>query len=71
MKYYRCLRDNAHGRLTKGKIYAIKKDNRKREEEMYIIDHYDNENSPGPLNGYWFDNFFKLIPDLSKNIKIL
>lgn len=76
MKYYRCLHDNINGRLTNGNVYAIKKNNKvvKEQEDgicMYIIDHYDDETEPGPLNDYWFTNFFKLVPNLSKNVRIL
>ena len=77
MKRYICLLDHKSsgpidGTLTKGKIYRIKHDPDRKRSHMYIIDCYDGEKKPGPLNDWWFEKGFKLAKiELSKHIRIL
>jgi hypothetical protein len=73
MKKYICVKDHKSsglmdGTLTIGNKYYIKQDPKRL--HMFIINHYDNEIGPAPLNDYWFNTGFKEIPTPNLNNKI-
>jgi hypothetical protein len=75
MNRYKCKIDNVNGPLTKGKIYKIRPRTEKealRNGCEYRILYYDGDESPGPLNDWFFTLHFELIKcNIPKHIKIL
>jgi hypothetical protein len=71
-KWYICLNSCKYGALTKGKKYQIWQTAQNKKNDMFTINHYDDEDSPGPLNSYWAKHEFKPTTfELNNNVKIL